>query len=69
MIKWDAQAFKSVALPHAVKVAIYIFISAGLTALLDYLAKLSLNTTQFILISAVINSVLSFLKKYSDEVA
>ena len=52
---------------HALKVACFIFVSAGLTGLLDSLAKLNLDQTQFFLATTVINALLAGLNKKREQ--
>lgn len=59
---------KSVAIPHGLKVILFVFVSAGLTAVLANLAKLNLTPSEFLVIQAVINGLLAVVTKYQSTV-
>lgn len=56
-----------IVIPHTVKVAFFIGISAGLTFVLNNIAQLHLTEMQMFVLMAVINAILAGIKKYIDE--
>lgn len=53
-------------LPHAVKVAVYLFVSAGLAGLLAGLVKLNLTPFQLVALTGAINWILAIIQKWYD---
>jgi hypothetical protein len=63
---YNEQSASMVALMHILKVALYIFISAGLTAILNQLGQFHLQPTTQLVISGIINMTLSWLQKFQE---
>lgn len=55
-----------IVLPHAVKVAVYLFVSAGLAGLLAGLVKLNLTPFQFVALTGAINWLLAVIQKWYE---
>lgn len=55
------------ALVHAGKVLAFIFVSGGLSALLDQVGSLKLSATQLLLVTGAINALLAWLNKYREQ--
>lgn len=58
---------KNIVIPHVVKVAFFMFVSGGLTVLLNNIAQLHLSPLAELVIANAINMVLAGIKKYSDS--
>lgn len=63
----DFRTMGRVVIPHQIEVAVFIFVSAGLTAIISSLDKLHLTPTQAIIVTGVINVILAGVKKYLEE--
>jgi len=55
-----------VALGHISKVAIFLFVSGGLTFLLENIGKLDLSPALVLIVSGAINLAIAYFKKYWD---
>ena len=58
---------RTIVVPHVVKVAFFMFISGGLTVLLNNIAQLHLSPLAELILANAINMVLAGIKKYSDS--
>jgi hypothetical protein len=54
------------ALKHSLRVAVFIILSAGLTALLDNIGKLDLSPTAAVVLTGLINITIAAIKKEDD---
>lgn len=51
---------------HMLKVAVFIAIAGAMTTLLSNLGKLNLDATTTVVVTAVINLILAWVKKYQE---
>lgn len=58
---------KLIVVPHVLKVAVFVALSAGLTFLLNNVAQLNLDADKQMVVLLVINVLLAGLKKYQEE--
>ncbi len=58
---------QTIVVPHALKVAFFVSLSAGLTYLLNNLGQLHLNEVWSFIVMGLINVALAGVKKYTDQ--
>jgi hypothetical protein len=63
---FNSSVLRPIVLPHAVKVAVFLFVSAGLAAILNGLGSFNLSPIWLVILTAVINWLLAILKNWYD---
>ena len=63
----DIKVVKGIVIPHVVKVAFFVGISAVLTYLANNIGQFHWNESTQGIVILLINSVLAGIKKYKDE--